>query len=1279
MDRIGLALVVITIIALLVQGLSWMLSPRRPLSIGILNFTLALVTAMTAFELRSGDLVLAPEFGAMMVQGTAAVLILRLSLIAAATLPVLCWHRIRQLNEWQTHSWTFLVPGLLIGIWAATRVRTINPDDFLVLRVRMFDVWWPPLVIWLTLCLSAIIMALGKVESQITRFALWTAFTAPLARFALTHQELSDPQSRPIWKYAEWIALFFCAISILGVYILPHVQRRRWRILARAGAVVVFLVGGLIFAGTGSTVKTVLDLLPLVILALIFGLAQGVQASHAFLADLRRRLATSRLAAGSGQTIIHDFAIRRATGPLISLCLLVIPLVLADLLSLGALNRDLDIGILVLVWLSFSSRLAEGAFRAPKLFANGVLQLSALGVPAIARWSKAVFGQTRRAFAAAGRSVAGFFKGNGWAVAVRGIIGSVLVLMVLIAFGEMLQINRLVIEPLAWQGGDEDKDRVADRISQGVVNSLGEMRRELVPVLLVSAAANPKSGANSQVRSAVLDSDAMRAALAKNDDLKVGSFTIPVSVVTDPVQRIVRWLLGIHVVSGTIHRGPGNTYIILISSSPGDSWRVPGRDTMSSTVIATAPPAAQTTATGAESDPPDCERDTKTADPLDPIIDEVAFRIANNDPFFHSMGLTSSWPAYVYFRDGVRHWNCYEAESNSASLDGSIEDFRKAARLDPAFAPASYHLGLALESAGDLDAAIGAFQQTLANNPQFIQAEAAQAVALGIYSQPPNNVAAIAMTYTRPDRGAEARALWADLLGREALRGDVLDRSSAYYHLCGDTLSLDRPENGMINKFYLNYYYCSRAHALYLQMPAGNRSADEENQIEAYTLESLGDTLNYHDYHFLTLGPTQQAPNGALPTESWACNSGYYWLGEDGKTWTVNIPGSPLTAHALRYYRQSQALNPTDLQIRCNEAAATTYLRGVESRTMERLNGRTDAHMALASQFATDAVRARGAIGEPAYFEKAIEEYFAAFTQSPASPDALNGYAYTVWQWALDSDHTEMVRPTYLLPMAESYAREAVRLAQMQQDQTSAMNDQDTLGEVLIAEGRDEEAVEKIQTVVAGANGRQEGIDEERWDLAQALVCSSRRASPEQRGRELQEAMQQFTDIQNEEMRREMRPLTFTPGALDLQAAEARCFDPPDHFPVTSPVLYKLTKITSEAQPVCPGVVSVLSEFDGLPPSDKTAGIEILGEGDSRYAISSQRIDLYSPSHEPRRYFVRSVHAGIPASAFAPLNLPDEHDCAHGQVVLHFAALPAAAQPAATSAGGRQAASPGGR
>ena len=482
MDLLGLTFALIAAAAMFLQGISSFTNHRGRISSGVLNLLIGVVTLFFLHFLRLGSLVIAPEFGAIMVQGEQAIWFLRVALIALAVVPALALDGVSEIRP--RHLWPRIFIGIAIGTFAATRLHLLNPADAPALHVLIFDVWWPMLLVWGTVCLAD---ALGNVSTDANRIAHYTlaaAIIAPAARFALMHQELSDPQSRPVWTFVEPAAIAIFLLSFDDAYFLRLIYRRtgRARIVLNVGFATALAVAGLLFQFSGPGTRIALDVLPLLF---FFGtiptrfLAIHLRASTAAPFRVRMRYLAAKLA-----ETWHSQRIARLS---FAAAALIFPLCFIDIFSLGVLPRDLDIAILAVFWIGFSARLAEGLFHSlPSLYRDGTL------LPRITRAGQ----RSLSALGAARRSIGGlitaFADAKAFALTVRTVALSVLTVIVLIAVSEALNYDQQVVEPFVWKGTGADTDHIADRFSDGIVNTLGDMRHELARVVIISAA-NPKA------------------------------------------------------------------------------------------------------------------------------------------------------------------------------------------------------------------------------------------------------------------------------------------------------------------------------------------------------------------------------------------------------------------------------------------------------------------------------------------------------------------------------------------------------------------------------------------------------------------------------------------------------------------------------------------------------------------------------------------------------------------------------------------------------------------
>jgi len=165
--------------------------------LGCITILLAVVGLVTLVLIFTGQLVITPEFGKVIVQGLLALIGLWAILLGSAIGFGMSWHAAYLKSEFEGFSapaspekvtrrcWWLLCLGFLVGLssfiqvlrlssWIAGginwlletgdrpsrigllqvfRFQTINPADPKSLQIFAYDLRWPPLLIWLSICL----------------------------------------------------------------------------------------------------------------------------------------------------------------------------------------------------------------------------------------------------------------------------------------------------------------------------------------------------------------------------------------------------------------------------------------------------------------------------------------------------------------------------------------------------------------------------------------------------------------------------------------------------------------------------------------------------------------------------------------------------------------------------------------------------------------------------------------------------------------------------------------------------------------------------------------------------------------------------------------------------------------------------------------------------------------------------------------------------------------------------------------------------------------------
>ena len=129
----------------------------NPMTAGVILSTVALLVQGTRCLMRQG----APPFG----------------LAVAAGLGL---HVQRLKGERPGRLGALLILGVCVGLFATMRITTLNPEAD-AFQVYAYDLWWPPLLVWVSVCfLDGAITILG-VKDRRVRVGAFAALLLGLA------------------------------------------------------------------------------------------------------------------------------------------------------------------------------------------------------------------------------------------------------------------------------------------------------------------------------------------------------------------------------------------------------------------------------------------------------------------------------------------------------------------------------------------------------------------------------------------------------------------------------------------------------------------------------------------------------------------------------------------------------------------------------------------------------------------------------------------------------------------------------------------------------------------------------------------------------------------------------------------------------------------------------------------------------------------------------------------------------------------------------------------
>jgi tetratricopeptide (TPR) repeat protein len=1122
--------IVLSTVALLVQGTRCLMRQGAPPFVrrfGALTLLLAGLSAVLFVLIHFGEAVLSPEFDSVMARGHRrglAALVLGLALAASLGL------HIQRLKAARPGRLAFLLLlGVVVGALATMRITTLNDDETETFRIYAYDLWWPPLLLWVSACfLDGAITILGVTDRRV-RVGAFAVLLVGLS-WAARSRSYGDPLSERLWTW-------------------------------------VFGAGVLLFLALG--------------VLLLRAAPGGARGAWPWLASLPRR---ARLAAASAWqevvvegwedelTMVRERVSREYARLLGLLALVTIGWTLIDIFYIGRFSHVAALIVLAVAWTCLAEVTAEGPLRAfvvntlPSAYEALASQQSRLG----AIWSTlrawlALPLQTLRSAAARLLSLRPLPEG---------ILKLAVLLVAAVVLFEIPNRGKTLLQPFKAsvvkpkQGevpSVEQQAAIGQAVFDHLVNTLGALTQDLQPDVILLLPPDPLRGVQFRTIAAG-GSGSIDPFLSGPSDLDLGvGVKIPLGFVLTPIVKPVRWLLGVRIVEGSVLADPQG-YTVLVRSSSGEVWQARLRASEQS------------------------QERLAPASAFKDLALELAFRIMSAEPSLASVGMTRSWGAFDRFREGLEYWQRYAIQSGEQDPDAltqAIRSFRAAVGVDPAFALAHYRLGLALQKDGQPIAAAEALRTSLKVNPGFLPARVALASVL--YSresrslarslgpaerwrrgmQPARDTGSAAVPSTDPAGAGpatesegpgepqsamldEARALWQSVVQADE-KASPLDRAAAWAGLCQhafekgsrdaaagsaekETTRWIWPTGAGPRLLHAAYFHCQQADRFYAALLDPRWDDVRVRTARASVLASIGLLLDRH-------GP----PGMRHDVDGWQCSADTV-VPETlapGVQVTRSVLVGRFTRHALRYYRRALALLPEDTMLRCREATAELALdrKYRDDRLMRALRNVSTARLALADAYREEALRyldrsrldapaARPAGTEAAapresgqvaaaYFSLALDEYREALKRDPTSAAALTQFARVFWEWRQGAADK-------LLPMeprlahareAEWNARRAIAMVEAKLDRAPhglivadrneaarqelvdavpphlrppAATALASLGSVLLGQARPHEAVGALASAAALAPAHP-AFDEVRWMLGQALLCAASR------------------------------------------------------------------------------------------------------------------------------------------------------------------------------------------
>jgi tetratricopeptide (TPR) repeat protein len=1068
MTRIGVTTVVVLIAVMVLQAIA-LLGRKKAETYhfwsGILTILLAVKLALGAGLFGTASLITIPSLGILVVQGSAHIF-LRLLLLAIAVASGVFVQSARCARG-RRERWPVLVLlGVLVGVFAAFRVRPLNPADDTPLRLYGYDLWSPTLLCWICICALEWTLVILCLSGRWFRGWMEAVLIAGITLAARSHPAYLyfDSWTPILWTillWSGWAATFFFGLrNALLTWFPKAFKDRRWARVVLAAFSFSVSLGSLyllrwvvvdpsskraLLATFVTFALVVVSIIPFVIhrpdrrrsfMEPLYGLG-GRSLDLALLATLLLLLAFSS----------DVFYFRR--------------------LAIGCDLSGLALSAVLLIEITSEGPLQGAGNLASAIWGNGSSVRKALAY---------VYGRVRGLIASALAPLKPLATRGG----VSATLGKIAtVILVLIVVEEIPCCGKTLIYPLNAHSLPAAEAPLGEAVADRMANRITELMSKLRPDMLVYV------GRNFSMTS-VADPSVTKVSL-QEDWLEVGPARVPMSTLVSLLKTPLQSLFGARIVSGTIQKHDSG-YDLLLGTSTGDAWREASNpDQRSPSACVPAEGVKAGAAVPAEA----------ALEGLFKNADALAYKVVSSDPAWSRAGMTTDPSAFSAFYDGMFEWNRYqqaaEHEKRIDELQRAIAGYRTAIQIDPKFSVANYRLGLALREDAQPGTAIQAFEAAIESNPRFGTALVALAATLFDHDSylPSRSVSADVSEQQEEatkQRRAKAHAIWQRVIVARDLLTSATDRGSAFLGLCrssllsGDAGSPNEGERALQTTFrnrtrsYIQaYYYCARADAIYSRLASDAASAPEIRATRASIYNEMAVALISAGNGLA--GPSLERTDG--------CSGTYADLATSTRkapvTW--KRPPSLFDGAALDLLNEAHALGPDNLRIACNWAW-TRAAQG-EPSALQRVRS-PELHMQVGDDFL-----ALGREQEDArWVSRALDQYQAALQLDPMRLAAMNDYADAFWTGRVLYPNDLGILNEFA-SAAEKHARQAVRLGRDRVSSTSMVDYVATLGEVLLALGRPHEAIKVLlgETKPAPSHSF---YDESRWALAQAYACAIR-------------------------------------------------------------------------------------------------------------------------------------------------------------------------------------------
>ena len=924
MDWVPTALMLMAITLLTVQGVVLLSQDRRKLATaypnkphlhilfaGGVNIILALFALSAYFLFASGALILSPEFGVLLAQGRLAWL-WAMAVVFGITVGIAgLLHVIRSANFIPSSKAGLLAGGCIASFVAVLRAQVLNPDEPAAFRIRCLDLWNFFFLAWIVSALTLwvlIVIHQNRAAISWRRRLLGVVFMLTLCGLAATYHATvglvsADPWNLYLWRVTVWLGvpIFMCTLTWCSCRLRQSKHRASVSFLASALAATAGIFSAHRWtqyvdgwrSWTAIRAALVVCFIIWVVWALFLGLrrggewfrcaAQHERAAHGtatFLSILRRVPAELRR---SLQRLPDIGNPGRRDDVIALICFAIMVGSIVDMSHSARLDPIWDLTALIISWLVLSEIIAVYPLcHASKELLNTI------------KTDGAIFTKSEKKLKdGLGRlltPVRWLFSAEKWTGAVLKIA---IVVVIIIAVAELPNAGKTVVLSFSStdlgveeQGKDKsstDSQNLSKElgrlVSERVVNTIGVVGKDIRPSLMVA----DTKGNVAWIPASSDTTGNVQAAFANSSIQIPGTqTTLPLSGVVLYVQELSRWVLGVRQISGSVQK-EGGRYVLLASSSTGESWRVTETPSRAGDVNVTSPEA---TAKKAKTEPgkknaPDHK--AAKSPPLPPAD-------RNSPKQRQRLRLTSSRPTSPPSKSLPTNWRTTSLPrtedckvlalhrslmrsphsargyrsgivSKSAEIQNSSPNpSATSMRLSDKIQSLPWHTidsGQAYLSDGQPRAAADAFRESVRSNPKFVAGYIALAETLYVFDEYYYPMPAAVAPSDRVNNYGEVPRQRDQAEARQKLQTVISDlgpnltatwRAAAYFGLCRDAYERDKLSANQPVR-YIAFFYCRRAEYLYARLPANLRSDPTYKSKEIMLLAGLANVLNpYQDF-----------------------------------------------------------------------------------------------------------------------------------------------------------------------------------------------------------------------------------------------------------------------------------------------------------------------------------------------------------------------------------------------------------------------------------------------